>query len=106
MTKFMRHDRHTPNLDGEIELTLRIEQTYNKYGNITRQEYFYPNEEGTPVSDRKIIQSYDSEGRHLNTLEYMVIIFSKVKIKSIGMNMTTKVKLNTSIIQMVKKLIP
>ena len=37
---------------------------------MTRQEYFYKDANDKLQSDRKILLSYDSKGRHQNTLEY------------------------------------
>ena len=68
--KFMRQEKYVPNDDDELNISLRIEQTYNRYSKITRQEYFYPDQKNELRSDRKRIHSYDSRGRHLNTLEY------------------------------------
>lgn len=69
IVKSLRQEKLLPDASG-MKLNFVIEQTYNKYGNVTRQEYFYNNSNGNLQSDRKIIYSYDSEGRHLNTLEY------------------------------------
>lgn len=68
--KFLQQEKFAPNDDGDLAINLRIEQSFNRYGNVTRQEYFYPRQDGELQSDRKKIHSYDSYGRHLNTLEY------------------------------------
>lgn len=68
--KSVRQEKYTPDASGGVSLNLQIEQTYNRYGNVTGQEYFYMGANNQLQSDRKIIYSYDSEGRHLNTLEY------------------------------------
>ncbi|MCH2043150.1 MAG: hypothetical protein MK212_03355 [Saprospiraceae bacterium] len=68
--KSIQQEKYAPNDDGDLAINLRIEQTFNRYGNVTRQEYFYLRQDGKLQSDRKKIHSYDSYGRHLNTLEY------------------------------------
>lgn len=70
LIKTQRQQKFQPNEKGEMALYLQIDQSFNRYGNVTNQEYFYMGTNGSLQSDRKIIYSYDGEGRHLSTLEY------------------------------------
>ncbi|MCP4439844.1 MAG: hypothetical protein GY810_12945 [Aureispira sp.] len=65
-------EKYLPNDDGDLVLSLKIEQHYNQYRNLTKEEYFYPNpnNEKELKTDRKRVYSYDSKGRLLNVLEY------------------------------------
>jgi len=56
---------------GQLKLSYQIEQTYNKFGNIIKQEYLYPRPNSTQLqTDRKIMHSFDARGRELGTMEY------------------------------------
>jgi hypothetical protein len=68
--KFVQQQRLLPNDKGEKELQVQIEQYFNEFGDMTRQEYFYKDLNGQLKSDRKTLLSYDSKGRHQNTLDY------------------------------------
>lgn len=68
--KFVRHERFLPNNEGQLELSAQIEQYFNESGGMTRQEYFYKDANNKLQSDQKTLLSYDSKGRHQNTLEY------------------------------------
>lgn len=68
--KLIVQEKHLPNDDGDLALSLKIEQQYNQYKNLTREEYFYPNADNELQTDRKKVYSYDSKGRLLHVLEY------------------------------------
>lgn len=68
--KSIVQEKYLPNEDDELALSLKIEQQYNQYKNLTREEYFYPDGDNELKTDRKKVYSYDSKGRLLHILEY------------------------------------
>ncbi len=69
--KFTQHQKYVVAEGGTLKLSLQIEQHYNKFGNLIKQEYFYPRaDNGQLQADRKILHSFDSRNRHLSTMEY------------------------------------
>lgn len=53
-----------------LQLSLRIEQRYDKAGNILEQEYFYLGGNEELQRDRRKVYTYDDKNRHLKTLDY------------------------------------
>ena len=68
--KYIKQERYLPGDEGKLTLTTQIEQYFNEHGEMIRQEYFYKDANDKLQSDRKILLSYDTKGRHQNTLEY------------------------------------
>lgn len=62
--KYVLDDNHI------LQLSLRIEQRYDKMGNILEQEYFYLGGNEELQRDRRKEYTYDDQNRHLKTLDY------------------------------------
>lgn len=68
--KFVQQQKYVVAEGGLLKLSLQIEQSYNRFGHLVKQEYFYPKAGGQLQADRKILHTFDSRGRHLGTMEY------------------------------------
>jgi hypothetical protein len=69
--KFVQHQKYVVAEGGALKLSFQIEQSYNRFGNMVKQEYFYPKAgTGQLQADRKILHSFDTRGRHLGSMEY------------------------------------
>ena len=55
--KFIKHERFLPGDNNTLLLSAQIEQYFNEYGDMTRQEYFYKDANDKLQSDRKILLS-------------------------------------------------
>ncbi|EJF52706.1 hypothetical protein SapgrDRAFT_0977 [Saprospira grandis DSM 2844] len=68
--KFLQQKHYVPALNKGLELQTQTEKYFNEYGAVTREEYFKMSLDSNLNSQRKIIHSYDSRGRHQNSLHY------------------------------------
>ncbi len=69
--KVIKQQKYILAANQEIKLSFQIDQNYNRYGNMTKQEYLYPRPNSDQLqTDRKILYSYDARSRHLGTMEY------------------------------------
>jgi hypothetical protein len=68
--KYVKHQQFLPSKEDTLKLEQQKETYFNEYADRTREELFVANLDGKLVSKRKKLYSYDSKGRHQNTLEY------------------------------------
>jgi len=69
--KSVQQQKYVLSANKEIKLSFQIDQSYNRYGNMIKQEYLYPRPNSSQLqTDRKILHSYDARSRHLGTMEY------------------------------------
>jgi hypothetical protein len=69
--KLIQHQKFVPSsANNSLVLKQQIEQSYNKSGQVVREDQYLVDTLGRLQTERKLVHSYDSRGRHLNTLEY------------------------------------
>jgi hypothetical protein len=68
--KSMLHKQYTPNNNGELTLSTQVNKEYNQSNKVSLQEYSSLSKNNELQLDRQQRFSYDTKGRHQNTLEY------------------------------------
>ena len=68
--KRLEHRHFSANPKGDLVLRHQIEQDFNKYGKMVREDKSVPDSTGRLRLEAKSVLSYDTRGRHLNTLQY------------------------------------
>lgn len=71
--KSIVHQKYLLNDVGGLKLSVQIEQHFNKFNNMIKQEFFYPITSlntATLKMEKKILYSFDNRGRQLGLMEY------------------------------------
>jgi len=68
--KSILHKQYTPNNDGKLTLSTQVNKEYNQSNKVSLQEYSSVGKDNELQVDRQQRFSYDTKGRHQNTLEY------------------------------------
>lgn len=70
VVKYLKHQSLLPDQNDSFKLEQQTETYFNEFSDRTRVELLATDLDGELISKRKKLYSYDSKGRHQNTLEY------------------------------------